>query len=354
MLDDPLFGSIEEDDNELQVQKNWRDYGRLERVQISADGLLFAVPVYKLTEQLFATRVDAFNETVLNIKPAIFSGCASEWFEGKSGETKLGLIKRRIKSDDSVCLLVAKDGKNFLKHELCSEEIMNLSGAISEIMEPKEHSTSTDSESKPERVRKYLRIYISDHMDLAQHVDLSFLSLLAFSRSESADCIEASEIDSNGYNVARPTLSGFNAKNIGVWFSMAGCITPLHFDICHGFLAQIIGYKTFILASAHDPILRRYWEKARGPGGSAEKSRNASTSPIDLNRWLECDKYVREQFPLIDEVTWFIASLGPGDILYTPPGWWHFVVSDTNSLSVLVPFDPVLDRDNLPLNVQSI
>ena len=40
------------------------------------------------------------------------------------------------------------------------------------------------------------------------------------------------------------------------------------------------------------------------------------------------------------------VELGPGDVLYTPPFWWHHVRThdDGPALSVLVPFDPEADE----------
>eukprot|EP00966_Prymnesium_polylepis_P123564 2856950-Prymnesium_polylepis.1 len=29
---------------------------------------------------------------------------------------------------------------------------------------------------------------------------------------------------------------------------------------------------------------------------------------------------------------WQIANLGPGDLLYLPCGWWHYVVSEPHSV----------------------
>jgi hypothetical protein len=69
-------------------------------------------------------------------------------------------------------------------------------------------------------------------------------------------------------------------------------------------------------------------------------SKNQTSSRVDLSLWLEGDVAERKRFPNISEVTWCIAELNPGDVLYTPPGWWHHVTSVDASISVLVPFDP--------------
>jgi hypothetical protein len=33
--------------------------------------------------------------------------------------------------------------------------------------------------------------------------------------------------------------------NCGVWIGSASNITPFHYDLCHGFLVQVLGTKTF-------------------------------------------------------------------------------------------------------------
>ena len=54
--------------------------------------------------------------------------------------------------------------------------------------------------------------------------------------------------------------------------------------------------------------------------------------------------------PQVAEVQWSAAELTPGDVLYTPPGWWHHVETTSPSVSVLAPADPAPGED-LPYNV---
>jgi len=41
-----------------------------------------------------------------------------------------------------------------------------------------------------------------------------------------------------------------------------------------------------------------------------------------------------ERFPLFADTPCFECVLEPGQMLYIPPGWWHFVKSLTSSFSV--------------------
>ena len=102
-----------------------------------------------------------------------------------------------------------------------------------------------------------------------------------------------------------------------------------------------------------------------------------NTSPVDLDSLLMGDEREAEKFPRMGDVSWSVADLryntfllllifcciylfylfpniyfnpttslpflpSPGDVLYTPPGWWHHVTSKTPSVSVLAPFGKVL------------
>lgn len=68
-------------------------------------------------------------------------------------------------------------------------------------------------------------------------------------------------------------------------------------------------------------------------------SKNQTSSMVNLTKWFDEDLHECRAYPDISEVEWIIADLEPGDILYTPPGWWHYVESLDPSISVLVPFD---------------
>jgi len=180
----------------------------------------------------------------------------------------------------------------------------------------------------------------------------------------------------------------FSAKTASLWCSSRGCVTPTHFDLCHGFLTQIRGRKRVLLVP---PEHTRSMYRA-DPSGV-----NPNSSPVDLalfvtglegeknaRRFSEAEKKradaERARFPKtrvalgeIREVT-----LEPGDTLYIPPFWWHQVVTletlerdsdvctesisreeknereknerdeDDVSVSLLLAFDPVGDESVHP------
>jgi hypothetical protein len=97
----------------------------------------------------------------------------------------------------------------------------------------------------------------------------------------------------------QPGSSGF------FWFGPAGTITPFHHDLTNNFMIQVTGRKRVrLIAPCDTPKLynqRHCYTPVDG--------RN-----IDLQR-----------FPLMAGVPVIDCVLEPGEILFLPVGWWHFV-----------------------------
>lgn len=225
------------------------------------------------------------------------------------------------------CVLIAKDNKNFLKFDKCFEIQLSISNAFGRIM-----NCSPETEDIYDDIsntKSYIRLYLNQFPQLIPKIEYNFLYDLMHNPSQSHEhesiCV--------------------HPKNIGIWISSQGCETPLHFDLCHGFLFQISGIKRFLLCGPIDTNCI-YWNR------SAE-IKNACSSSVDLSKWLHGDMLETSTYPLISEIGWFIAVLRPGDVLYTPPGWWHHVLSETSCVSILVPFDPN-SLDILPNNVLQV
>ena len=111
---------------------------------------------------------------------------------------------------------------------------------------------------------------------------------------------------------AHGTDPPFVLRNCGVWVSAPGCETPLHYDLCHGLLAQVVGHKRALLAEPR--ALRQLYPN---PEGHA----NPMASRVDLPRWLQGDPQQRQAFPRVATVDFQEAVLNPGDVLYIPPFW---------------------------------
>jgi hypothetical protein len=90
----------------------------------------------------------------------------------------------------------------------------------------------------------------------------------------------------------------------------------LHYDYIDNFFAQIHGTKLAILAAPEEaPNLHTYDD-------AHTKSRVAPQHP-DLHA-----------HPRLQRATLLEATLEPGDVLYIPKGWWHYLASSDRSISL--------------------
>nr|WP_315253512.1 cupin-like domain-containing protein [uncultured Duganella sp.] len=103
-----------------------------------------------------------------------------------------------------------------------------------------------------------------------------------------------------------PPLSDYLAERGGFfWFGPAGTITPFHHDLTNNFMIQIAGRKRVrLIAPCDTPKVYNQRHCFSSVDG-----RN-----IDLQR-----------FPMMADVPVIDCVLEPGEILFLPVGWWHFV-----------------------------
>lgn len=104
-----------------------------------------------------------------------------------------------------------------------------------------------------------------------------------------------------------------------LWVGPAGVISTLHFDSSHNFFVQLYGRKRFILLSPKDSQ-RTYY-----PCYSLDY---LNFSPVDVER------PNLERFPLFREATPIEFTVEPGEILFIPVRWWHYVRSLETSISL--------------------
>jgi hypothetical protein len=148
----------------------------------------------------------------------------------------------------------------------------------------------------------------------------------------SARCAELAGVDI----IARVFDADAKLANSRVWFGRGGYVTPLHYDLCHGFLAQKVGRKTFTMFAPDD--FRKLYPRRDRP----------EVSRVDYDAYASGDARQRDMFPDFADAQAMVVTLEPGDVLYTPPFWWHHVRSmddgDGAVVSVLVPFDLAPDE----------
>jgi len=98
------------------------------------------------------------------------------------------------------------------------------------------------------------------------------------------------------------------------WFGPEGTITPLHHDVMNILLAQAVGRKRVILIS---------------PDQSHLVYNNTGVfSEVD------CENPNYDLYPLFRQVKMIDITLEPGEVLFLPVGWWHYVRALDTSISI--------------------
>ncbi|KAI7186237.1 MFS general substrate transporter [Hortaea werneckii] len=125
---------------------------------------------------------------------------------------------------------------------------------------------------------------------------------------------------------------------VNVWLGPCGTRTPLHTDPFHNILCQVVGFKYVRLYAPHEAS-KLY------PIGVDKKGINMeNTSQVDIsenvaylrgrNGDADVLREIDRKFPKFKEAQYQEVILNPGDCLYVPLGWWHYVESLTTSSSV--------------------
>ncbi|XP_046749584.1 lysine-specific demethylase 8 isoform X2 [Diprion similis] len=116
------------------------------------------------------------------------------------------------------------------------------------------------------------------------------------------------------------TDSGGDATppDINAWLGPKGTISPLHFDPKNNLLCQVFGHKEVILFHPREtPNLYPYETKLLTNTACVDPTRP------DFKKW-----------PKFEKANGITCALGPGEMLFIPPGWWHYVTALSQSFSV--------------------
>eukprot|EP01134_Creolimax_fragrantissima_P005311 CFRG5311T1 len=115
-----------------------------------------------------------------------------------------------------------------------------------------------------------------------------------------------------------------NLKMVNAWCGTVGTVTALHTDEDNNFLAQISGNKYIKIFS---PTQTKFLYARAHPRATAENPLN-NFSPLDIR------SPDLESYPLYEDALAMHAVLEPGDMLFLPKSWWHYVESMSTSFSV--------------------
>lgn len=94
---------------------------------------------------------------------------------------------------------------------------------------------------------------------------------------------------------------------IAFWFGPAGTITPLHYDCINSLLCQMYGRKQVKLISPNQ--------------------RHLVYNYCNFHSRVDFDNPDYEKYPRFKDVNIIDIILEPGEVMFLPVGWWHYVTS---------------------------
>ena len=106
--------------------------------------------------------------------------------------------------------------------------------------------------------------------------------------------------------------------NVNAWFGPANTISPLHYDPGHNLLCQVVGKK----------YIRIYDPSESSKLYPVEEGMCSNTSQVSV------EDPQPELFPEFESAVYTECILSPGEMLYIPPTYWHYVRSLDISFSV--------------------
>ncbi|KAK7750498.1 hypothetical protein SLS62_007577 [Diatrype stigma] len=167
---------------------------------------------------------------------------------------------------------------------------------------------------------------------LAQHPLFSQLPALRSDILIPDYCYTSPPLHPADPNMDQPEL---DEPLLNAWFGPPGTITPLHTDPYHNILAQVVGRKYVRLYSP----LETHRMHARGKEDGVDMGNTSLVDVGIVEGWDDTpvqdeETKVQQNSAAFKDVPYVDCILEPGDVLYIPIGWWHYVRGLSVSFSV--------------------
>ncbi|KAF9435771.1 Lysine-specific demethylase 8 [Entomortierella beljakovae] len=141
-------------------------------------------------------------------------------------------------------------------------------------------------------------------------------------------------IEEQGYHPPEDVL-------LNAWFGPCGTVSPMHTDPYHNLLAQVVGKKYIRLYSPKESSkLYCYGSRSERAGEGEDEvegndeSQGQETTMLGNTSQVNIENPDLGQHPLFAEAEYVETILGPGELLYIPFQWWHYIRSLSISFSV--------------------
>ncbi|KAF5391744.1 hypothetical protein D9757_001829 [Collybiopsis confluens] len=125
---------------------------------------------------------------------------------------------------------------------------------------------------------------------------------------------------------------------INAWLGPQGTISPAHTDPYYNLYVQVVGRKTVWLAppsiSAYMYTFGPQTVQDANPASNKTEPSMSNTSQLDVFTLSPDDTHTYPQFWEHVFPQAMSTTLGAGDALFIPPGWWHAMRAEDTSFSV--------------------
>ncbi|KAF9195753.1 Lysine-specific demethylase 8 [Haplosporangium sp. Z 11] len=121
---------------------------------------------------------------------------------------------------------------------------------------------------------------------------------------------------------------------LNAWFGPCGTVSPMHTDPYHNLLAQVVGKKYVRLYAPKET--QNLYCYGSGPEKESMGDQQDGKEATMLNNTSQVDVEHPdlERYPRFAEAQYVEAILEPGELLYIPFQWWHYIRSLSTSFSV--------------------